>query len=135
MGWYKHQVDRTLPRLAGVFCLVFFLLGTSCAPRASAPTPTATPTPTSTPTVQPPDPIQVAQDSVVMVVVSRAGREVGSGSGVIVLDRKHVLTNLHVVQPGDTYQVVLAPPKAARILTSAVVVDFDEKRDLALLYL
>lgn len=69
------------------------------------------------------------------VLASKDGKPVGSGSGTIVLDRSHVLTNMHVVAAGDSYTVALAPPKAARTSTTATLVDFDEQRDLALLRL
>jgi hypothetical protein len=70
-----------------------------------------------------------------MVVVSLQGKAVGSGSGVIVGDRRHVITNFHVVAAGDSYTVILAPPGTARVLTEGVVTDYDESRDLALLKL
>ena len=81
------------------------------------------------------DPIKVAQTSVVMVIVSARGRPLGSGSGVVVQDGRHVITNYHVAEVGDSYEIVLAPPSKAKISTTAVLVDFDETRDLAVLRL
>lgn len=80
-------------------------------------------------------PIEAAQSGVVMIVVSSADRVVGSGSGVVIHDRLHVITNLHVVAGGDTYDVILAPPGKARISTRGVVVDSDKVRDIAVLRL
>ncbi len=81
------------------------------------------------------DPVKVAQSSVVLVAVSSKGRLVGFGSGVIVMDRSHVITNFHVVAAGDSYEVTLAPPTSAQISTVGVVVDFDVVRDVAVLKL
>ncbi len=54
---------------------------------------------------------------------------------MIVVDRAHVLTNMHVVADGETLEVALAPPRSARLVTSAFIVAFDVRRDLALLRL
>lgn len=109
----------------GVACValaLFVEIGIACG-GAGAPSSTASATHSPTPTEVIEDPVVVAQRSVVMVVVSRRGMPIGSGSGVIAQDALHVITNFHVVTAGDSYDVVLAPPGKARVATSAVLVD------------
>ena len=46
--------------------------------------------------------------SVVRVEVLRYGQVTGTGSGVIFRDDGHLITNTHVVDSGDSFQIVLA---------------------------
>lgn len=51
-----------------------------------------------------PDPAKVA-DSVVMIYVSKDGKKVGYGSGVL-LDYDEIVTSSHVISKGDAYEII-----------------------------
>lgn len=95
--------------VAAAVALTVLLGGCGAPPSPPSPAPTsAAPSP-----VAKRDPVQVAQTSVVMVVVSYRGRAIATGSGVVVLDGKHIVTNYHVAEVGDAFEVILAPPRKA----------------------
>lgn len=58
-----------------------------------------------------------------------------TGSGVVVVDQFHVLTNLHVVAGGDHFEVALTSPSGPSRIAVAELVYFDPLRDLAMLRL
>ena len=67
--------------------------------------------------------------SVVRVEVLQYGRVVGSGSGVIFRDDGHLITNTHVVDGGDSFQMVLAEGT----VFEAELVGMDRRTDVAVL--
>ena len=67
--------------------------------------------------------------SVVRVEVVQYGRVIGSGSGVIFRDDGHLITNTHVIENADAYQIVLADGT----VFEADLVGADRRTDVAVL--
>lgn len=61
----------------------------------------------------------------------------GTGSGVVINDEGHVVTNWHVIEGFDVAKVVFKPPVGAKAVPTAIhkadIIMIDETRDLALL--
>ena len=67
--------------------------------------------------------------SVVRVEVLRYGQVTGTGSGVIFRDDGHLITNTHVVDSGDSFQIVLADGAVLNV----ELVGMDRRTDVAVL--
>ena len=67
--------------------------------------------------------------SVVRVEVLRYGQVTGTGSGVIFRDDGHLITNTHVVDSGDSFQIVLADGAVFNV----ELVGMDRRTDVAVL--
>ena len=67
--------------------------------------------------------------SVVRVEVLRYGQVTGTGSGVIFRDDGHLITNTHVVDSGDSFQIVLADGT----IFDVELVGMDRRTDVAVL--
>jgi hypothetical protein len=87
----------------------------------------------STPVVT--DPYVVAEQSVVAIEVLSNGRVISTGSGVVIGLGKHVVTNHHVIEGGDSIRVSLQSRTGPRLQTAAAIVADDGDLDLALLSL
>ncbi|MCH7713530.1 MAG: trypsin-like peptidase domain-containing protein [Chloroflexi bacterium] len=103
------------------------------------PIPTPTPRPTITPTLKPAptpipsDPYQVIQHSVVKIILKTA-RGTSQGSGVIVGNGLHVITNAHVIDGAvGGIEVSLHPESGPPLVTDGTIVFQGENIDLALL--
>ena len=97
------------------------------------PIPTPTPTPSPAPTLLPFDPYQVIQRSVVKITL-RTHRGRSQGSGVIVGNGQHVITNAHVIDGAiGPIKVSLHPESGPSVETGGKVVFKGENIDLALL--
>ena len=67
--------------------------------------------------------------SVVFIVVESAGIELNSGSGFVYDEQGHIITNNHVVENGDAYEVVFSDGSRRR----AELVGADPDSDLAVI--
>ena len=109
------------------------------ANRSGPSLPSVTPSPSADGVIQPDartvDPYVVAEQSVVQIQTLRGGRVTGSGSGVVIGQGKHVVTNHHVVTGADAIQVSIQPRSGLLRQTTARIVDDNEPVDLALLEL
>ncbi len=81
------------------------------------------------------DPYTIAEQSVVQIQTLRGGRVIAAGSGVVIAQGKHVVTNHHVVTGGDAFRVSIQPRSGDRMQTTARIVADDQSVDLALLEL
>lgn len=96
---------------------------------------TAASAPPAAPSRQAHDPFTVAEESVVQVEVVQRGRMATTGSGVIVAQGRHVVTNHHVIAGGGSIRVSIQPRSSPRLQTTATVVFDDDDTDLAVLEL
>jgi len=140
-------VSRSSPLLfliliAGVVLVVGLLVATSLS---GIPRPTPVPEQVvASPAIPQPMPVPGGQDlierarlaTVLIIALDTSGDEVNGGSGSVVDSRGYILTNLHVVEDGDTLVVAVntedqnEPPEIAYL---AEMVDWDANLDLALL--
>jgi len=118
-------------------------------PPTAVPKPTDPPKPTAAPTIAAAsggrDPAFVrALNSSVRVIVPINSTTASTGSGSVISDKGHILTNFHVVSDENTGKlinqgtnvIIAVPPnegEAAQPKYKAKVVDFDPKFDLAIL--
>lgn len=79
--------------------------------------------------------LEALGQSVFEITTLRDGREIGSGSGVLLAGSRVVLTNRHVVQHGDAYILALPPRQGRRAepVYRAVLSAFSTELDFALL--
>jgi S1-C subfamily serine protease len=115
------NLRRRLPIIAAA---VMLLLAVGCSNNNPA---------MSTPAVT--DAYVVAEQSVVGIEVLSNGRVISTGSGVVVGLGKHVVTNHHVIEGGDSIRVSLQPRTGARLQATAAIVADHGDLDLALLSL
>ena len=71
-------------------------------------------------------------DSVVRIVVTFKGKDLGTGSGFIIDDSGYIITNEHVISDADEVIVLIKQGKAAKPYRVDII-DYDRDLDLALL--